>query len=337
MLLSYSTGSYVDGNFYNKTETDTLLADKVTNTGNIDLPGWLDIGTSGYTNSRIRYNAVVGGYTGHAELKAANSYDMFLNLSTTRTDGGWMYFKINNDGYMQLSRSDNKVNIYKDTSVSSNLTINGNMDSSKKFPLNIKNSTIHTEFWTLASFHQEIANSGSWLQFSRDGSSNTRQTGMSSDNSYVIRASDATNALTVNQNGNATISGTLNAQRLSITNTTSRPIEINNAMHNGPYLVAISQNCSNNDLLFALRCLPLNQLWCFGVATSNQYIISHENSTKLSIQTNGNTTISGNLDVGPSQAQSSIKAYFNHEGSSGYMMMGGRYRDQGFLHFETNY
>ena len=56
MLLSYSTGSYVDGNFYNKTETDTLLADKVSNIGNIDLPGMLDIGTSGYTNSRIRCN-----------------------------------------------------------------------------------------------------------------------------------------------------------------------------------------------------------------------------------------------------------------------------------------
>ena len=112
MLLSYSTGSYVDSTFYSKTETDTLLADKVSNTGNIDLPGMLDIGTSGYTNSRIRCNAVVGGYTGYAELGAASSYDMFLNLSTTRTDGGWMYFKINNDDYMQLSGSDNKVNIY---------------------------------------------------------------------------------------------------------------------------------------------------------------------------------------------------------------------------------
>ena len=97
--------------------------------------------------------------------------------------------------------------------------------------------------------------------------------------------------------GDATISGTLTVQRLSITNTSARPIEINNTMHNGPYLVAISQNHSSNDLLFALRCLPLNQLWCFGVATSNQYIISHENSTKLSIQPNGNATISGNLDV----------------------------------------
>ena len=102
-------------------------------------------------------------------------------------------------------------------------------------------------------------------------------------------------------------------------------------MHNGPYLAAISQNHSNNDLLFALRCLPLNQLWCFGVPTSNQYIISHENSSKLSIQSNGNTTINGNLDVGPSQAQSPIKAYVNHIGKTGYVEMEARWSSQGFF------
>ena len=77
MSLSYSTGSYVDYTFYTQTETDTLLADKVTNIGDIDLPGMLDIGTPGYTNSRIRCNADVNGYTGYAELRAASSYDMF--------------------------------------------------------------------------------------------------------------------------------------------------------------------------------------------------------------------------------------------------------------------
>ena len=83
----------------------------------------LDIGTSGYTNSRTRCNADIGGYTGYAELRAASSYDMFLNLPTTRTDGGWMYFRINNDDYIQLSGSDNKVNIYKDTSISDSLDV----------------------------------------------------------------------------------------------------------------------------------------------------------------------------------------------------------------------
>ena len=80
--------------YHTKGDIDTLLADKSSNTGDISLPGMLDIGTSYYTNSRIRCNAEVGGYIGYAELKAANSYDMFLNLSTTRTDGGWMYLKL---------------------------------------------------------------------------------------------------------------------------------------------------------------------------------------------------------------------------------------------------
>ena len=48
MVLSYSTGSYVDDTFHSETETDTLLAGKASNIGDIDLPGMLDIGTSGY-------------------------------------------------------------------------------------------------------------------------------------------------------------------------------------------------------------------------------------------------------------------------------------------------
>ena len=55
--------------FYSKTETDTLLAGKVSNIGDIDLPGMLDFGTSGYTNSRIRCNATVGGYSGYANSR----------------------------------------------------------------------------------------------------------------------------------------------------------------------------------------------------------------------------------------------------------------------------
>ena len=120
MSLSYSTGSYVDYTFYTKTETDTFLADKLTNIGDIELPGWLDIGTSGYTNSRIRCNADVGGHTGYDELKANGSWGMFLNLQTTYPNGGWMYFKIKNDDYIQLPGSGNKVNIYKDTTISGN-------------------------------------------------------------------------------------------------------------------------------------------------------------------------------------------------------------------------
>ena len=193
--------------YYTKGDICTLVADKASITGNVSLPGHLDTGTT-YTSPRIRCNSELGGYTGYAELKAASRYDMFLNLSTTRTDADWMCFKINDDDYIQLPGSDNKINIYKDA-ISPALTINGDLGSSMKIPLDFKSSTVHTEFWTLASFHQEIANSGSWFQFSRDGTSNTWQAGTSSDNSYVIRASDATNRLAVNQNGNTTTNGNL--------------------------------------------------------------------------------------------------------------------------------
>ena len=204
LIIWFLTSAQTETLYYNKTDTGNSLAGKVSNIGDISLPGMLDIGTSGYTNSRIRCNAELNGYTVYAELRAASSYDMFLSLSTTKADGGWMHFKINNDHHIQLPGSDNKVNIYKSTTLS-NLTVSGDLDSSKKFPLDIKSSTVHTEFWTLASFHQGIANSGSWLQSPRDGTSNTWQTGMSSDNSYVTRASDATDRLTVNQNGDTTI------------------------------------------------------------------------------------------------------------------------------------
>ena len=132
--------------FCTKGDIDTLLADKVSNTGNVLLPGHLDIGTT-YTSSTIRCNAELGGYTGYADLKAASTYGMVLNLPATRTDGGWMYFEINNDDYIQLSGSGNKVSIYKDTAISGNfdvgkvLTLKRVPGVSDTYPLNIINES----------------------------------------------------------------------------------------------------------------------------------------------------------------------------------------------------
>ena len=72
----------------------------------------LDIGTT-YTNSRIRGNAVVNGYTGYAEANAPSSYDMYLNLSTTRVNGGWMCLEINSDNCLLLPDSGQFVKQFK--------------------------------------------------------------------------------------------------------------------------------------------------------------------------------------------------------------------------------
>ena len=41
------------------------------------------------------------------------------------------------------------------------LSINGGLEASVENPLYVDNSTTHTKYWTLATFHQLIANSGS--------------------------------------------------------------------------------------------------------------------------------------------------------------------------------
>ena len=53
----FLTSTQTETLYYNKTDTDNSLANKVSNIGDISLPGMLDIGTSGFINSRIRCNA----------------------------------------------------------------------------------------------------------------------------------------------------------------------------------------------------------------------------------------------------------------------------------------
>ena len=220
----------------------------------MSLPGHLNIGTT-YTNSRIRCNAGVGGYTGYAELMAASNYGMFLNLQTTRTDGGWMYFKMNNDDYAQLSGSDNKVNMYKDT------TISGNLDVSKVLTL----------------------------------------------------------------------------QRNPAVSDTPPQISIK-SISNGWFLGQFESTVNNIGCLIEYKTIASSTSWWTGVwgSNTNEFNLWF-NYKGLSLKTTGDAVISGNLDIGPSQAQSRIRTLFNHVGSTGYMMMEGRYRDQGFLHFETNH
>ena len=54
------------------------------------------------------------------------------------------------------------------------------------------------------------------------------------------------------------------------------------------------------------------------------------------VSTTGGASISGNLDVGQDQAQTSIKAYVNHVGKTGYVEMEARWANQGYIHFKTN-
>ena len=193
--------------YYTKGDIDVLLACKIYNIGGVSLPGMLDIGTT-YTNSRIRCNAEVGGHTGYAELKAAGSWDMFLNLQTTYPNGGWMYFKINNDSYMQLSASDNKLNRYKDTTISGNLdaqriTLN-KPSNDNEIPLKIINNS---QSWEVIAIKNTFAGDGCIQIVKTPQSPTVWNTGVWHQNQYGIRHGGE--GLWMYDNGDTTISGNL--------------------------------------------------------------------------------------------------------------------------------
>ena len=75
-------------------------------------------------------------------------------------------------------------------------------------------------------------------------------------------------------------------------------------------------------------------VWNTGVWSQSQYGIRH-GVHGLWFYDNGNTTISGNLDVGAEASQTSIKAYVNHAGHHGNVEIEAGWNSQGFIHFNT--
>ena len=65
--------------------------------------------------------------------------------------------------------------------------------------------------------------------------------------------------------------------------------------------------------------------------------IAHDNYKGLTLKANGDTTLTNNLDVGIGATQTNIKAHVYHAGSTGFLEMEARYRDQAYIKFETNY
>ena len=122
--------------------------------------------------------------------------------------------------------------------------------------------------------HQLIANSGSWIQFSREGITDTWQTGIDSDNPYVVRASDATICLNPNGNvaltGNLSVGGIMNTTKMNLTNDVwdNFPLVITNTGDNlfqGEYIATANEvGC-----LFSYKTSGSSPYWWSGVWGSN--------------------------------------------------------------------
>ena len=137
---------------------------------------------------------------------------------------------------------------------------------------------------------------------------------MSPDSSYVIRASDATNSLTVNQHGNASISanldvgGIVNTTKINLTNAgpNNYPLVITNDGGNwfqGEY-IANEVGC-----LFRYKTSGSSTYWWSGVWGSNTNGLNiWFNCKGLSIKSNGSAALSEKLDVGAT-GDNSIKIH----------------------------
>ena len=113
------------------------------------------------TNNIIMYKyTIIDGYltTGNTTING----DLTVTGNFTYT-GDYSYTK---------SEIDDRLDLEVNTSlghIDTKLRIHGNMDASLENPLYVTNSAYHTNHFTLATFHQLMANSGSWIQFSREG------------------------------------------------------------------------------------------------------------------------------------------------------------------------
>ena len=98
--------------------------------------------------------------------------------------------------------------------------------------------------------------------------------------------------------------------------------------------MALASTIAGDSCLQNFQTVQSPTVWDTGVWNQNQYGIRHV-SAGPRVYDNGKTSISGHLDVGPSQANTSIKACANHAGHQGNVEIEARWGSQGFL-FHAN-
>ena len=106
---------------YTQSETDTLLAHKVSTTGNVSLSGNLNFGV-GASASTIKAYATHDGNTGYIEVYESRRGQCYLNC-ITNLSYGTRHLTVNDVVLMRCTRWDDQVNIYKDTAVSKKIDV----------------------------------------------------------------------------------------------------------------------------------------------------------------------------------------------------------------------
>ena len=94
---------------------------------------------------------------------------------------------------------------------------------------------------------------------------------------------------------------------------------------------------SDNQITYLVSTGYLNLKYYNSADLSTNFYNKIETEKLLAnkVSTTGDVSTSGNLDVGPAQAVTSIKAYVNHAGHQGNVEIEARWNSQGYLKFNT--
>ena len=166
------------------------------------------------------------------------------------------------------------------------------------------------------NFHERVYVTDTW------------QTGIDSDNPYVIRASDTTTCLRVSPNGNSTISGNLD---VSVSNARTS-VKAYKTMEGYTSFIELEAKWDSQGYLNSESNKP-GAHYFFLTVKDDLHMYCGNNLVHIV----KDTTIDGNLDVGVGASQTSIKAHVNHAGCICNVQIEARWRSQGFIHANTNY
>ena len=104
------------------------------------------------------------------------------------------------------------------------------------------------------------------------------------------------------------------------------------------FVASLESTVADDGCLMQWMTPASSSYWWSGVwgTNTNEFNI-WLNYKGLSIKPTGGFVSSGNLDVGPSQAVTSIKAYVNHAGHQGNVEIKALWSSQGYVNFNTTY
>ena len=217
-------------------------------------------------------------------------------------------------------------------------TISGNLDVGKI--LAVFNSS---NDWFLGRL--DSTDIGCLIVYSTSASSTSWRSGVWGANTNEFNIWYAYKGLTIKPTGDALLCRNLDVGKIlakkripDVSDTT--PLVIISDSPGGATLASYRSKAYNQGCVFEHTTAASPTAWMTGIiwGSLNEFVIWYGyNDIGLTLKSNGSAVLSGNVDVEPGQAQTSIKAYVNHAGYQGNAQIEARWRSQSFIHFDTDY